>query len=283
MDSGFAPAKVNLALHVTGRGADGYHLLDSLVVFAGLGDRIGATVSQHMGLAVEGPFAPGVPVDERNLVLQAALLLASRRKVRLGAQIRLTKVLPHAAGVGGSSSDAAATIRRLAELWHVAPLLPDDADVLALGADVPVCLTAPAPRRMRGIGEILDPWPTLPPAALVLVNPRVELPTADVFRALERRANPPLDSAPPPGFDAFTAWLARQRNDLEEPARALAPAVGAVLERLRQAPGVVLARMSGSGATCFGLCRDLAQAKRAAKAIQITEQGWWVAPVPILS
>ncbi|MBW7922451.1 MAG: 4-(cytidine 5'-diphospho)-2-C-methyl-D-erythritol kinase [Rubellimicrobium sp.] len=282
MDKGFAPAKVNLALHVTGRAGNGYHLLDSLVVFAGVGDTVSATAARGITFAVAGAFAPGVPVDDDNLVMQAALLLASRRGVRIGAQIRLTKILPHAAGIGGASSDAAAAIRRLAELWRVAPLAADDADVLALGSDVPVCMRAPVPQRLGGTGDDVTPWGDLPPMALVLVNPRVELQTAATFAALERRENSPLEPPPAPGFDAFTRWLARQRNDLEPPARALVPQVGAVLARLRAQPGVVLARMSGSGATCFGLCRDLATAKQVAKAVQISEQGWWVAPAPVL-
>lgn len=283
VDRGFAPAKVNLALHVTGQRADGYHLLDSLVVFAGLGDQIAATPSRGLTLGVGGAFAVGIPTDDGNLVMQAALLLASRRGVRIGAAIRLTKALPHAAGIGGGSSDAAATIRLLADLWKVAPLAPDDPDVLALGADVPVCLSAPAPQRMQGIGESLSPWPHLPPCALVLVNPRVEVPTRAVFGAMTRRDNPALDPPPGPGFDAFAAWLAAQRNDMEPAARGLAPVIGAALSRLAAAPGVVLARMSGSGATCYGLCHDLATAKRVAKSIQIAEQGWWVAPAPVLS
>lgn len=289
MDRGFAPAKVNLALHVTGRRADGYHLLDSLVVFAGLGDQLAATPSRGLGLTVGGAFAPGIPTDDSNLVMQAALLLASRRGVRIGAALRLTKSLPHAAGIGGGSSDAAAAIRLLADLWKVAPLPPDDPDVLALGADVPVCLSAPAPQRLEGIGERLSLWPGLPPCALVLVNPRVELPTRAVFAAMGRRDNAPMAPPPPvsgggpgPAFDAFAAWLSAQRNDMEPAARGLAPVIGTALSRLAAAPGVAVARMSGSGATCYGLCHDLATAKRVAKSIQIAEQGWWVAPAPVL-
>lgn len=282
MDRGFAPAKVNLALHVTGRRADGYHLLDSVVVFAGLGDHIAATGARGLTLSVGGAFATGIPTDESNLVMQAALLLASRRGVRIGAALRLTKVLPHAAGIGGGSSDAAATIRLLAELWRVAPLAPDDPDVLALGADVPVCLSAPAPQRLQGIGERLSLWPHVPPCALVLVNPRVEVPTRAVFAAMTRRDNAALPPPPGPGFAAFVAWLAAQRNDMEPAARGLAPVIGEALARLSAAPGVALARMSGSGATCYGLCPDLATAKRVAKSIQIAEQGWWVAPAPVL-
>jgi len=282
VDNGFAPAKVNLALHVTGRAEAGYHLLDSLVVFAGVGDTVAATPAREITLSIGGAFAPGVPAGDDNLVMQAALLLASRRGVRLGAKIRLTKNLPHAAGIGGSSSDAAATIRRLAELWRVEPLAADDADVLALGSDVPACLAAPLPQRMRGTGETLSPWQVLPPCALVLVNPRLPLETGAVYAGLTARENPPLGPPPDGDFTGFAAWLSRQRNDLEPPARALAPQIDTVLARLRAQPGVDVARMSGSGATCFGLCRDLATAKQAARAIQISEQGWWVAPAPVL-
>lgn len=283
VDRGFAPAKVNLALHVTGQRADGYHLLDSLVVFGGLGDQISATPSRDLTLSVTGPFAAGVPADDRNLVLKAAHALAAARGVTTGASLRLTKALPHAAGIGGGSSDAAATIRLLSALWKVPPLDPGDPAVRALGADVPVCLAAPAPQWMAGTGERLAPWPALPGAALVLANPRIDLPTREVFAGLARRDNPPL-TAPPAngGFDAFAGWLSDQRNDMEPAAIALAPPVAAVLARLAASPGVAVARMSGSGATCYGLCRDLATAKRVAKAIQIAEQGWWVAPMPVL-
>lgn len=282
MDKGFAPAKVNLALHVTGRAENGYHLLDSLVLFAGVGDTVAATAAREIGLSIGGAFATGVPGGDDNLVMQAALLLASRRGVRLGAKIRLTKNLPHAAGIGGSSSDAAATIRRLADLWGVEPLTADDADVLVLGSDVPACLNAPKPQRMQGTGEVLSPWGHLPPFALVLVNPRLPLETRAVYAELTSRENPPLEAPPASDFASFSAWLSRQRNDLETPARALAPQIDDVLGRLRAQPGVDVARMSGSGPTCYGLCRDLATAKQAARAIQISEQGWWVAPAPAL-
>lgn len=283
MDRGFAPAKVNLALHVTGRRADGYHLLDSLVAFADLGDRLTAVPARSLSLTVGGPFAAGVPTDESNLVLRAARALAQARGVVLGATLRLTKSLPHAAGIGGGSSDAAAAIRLLSHLWKVPPLAPDDPAVLALGADVPVCLAAPAPQRLEGIGERLSPIPPLPACAIVLVNPMEEVPTRAVFAAMARRDNPPL-TPPPAGADfaAFADWLSQQRNDMAEAAQAIAPGIARALTRLQAAPGVAVARMSGSGATCFGLCRDLATAKRVAAAIQIAEQGWWVAPAPLL-
>lgn len=284
MDKGFAPAKVNLALHVVGQRDDGYHLLDSLVVFAGVGDQISATSARNFTVQVTGAFSTGVPTDESNLVIRAAKLLARKRNIPIGAVIKLTKALPSAAGIGGGSSDGAATLRYLAQLWKVPPLPADDPDVVALGADFPVCMQAPRPQRMRGIGEHLTPWGPLPSCALILVNPRVEVPTAEVFRQMDSRHNAPLEEPPATrDFDAFAAWLARQRNDMEPAARAIAPEIDKTLARLSAAQGVQLARMSGSGATCFGLCRDFATARRAAMALQIAEQGWWVAPAAILS
>lgn len=266
----FAPAKVNLALHVTGRRADGYHLLDSLVVFADLGDRIRVEAAERLSLSVTGPRAAGVPADATNLVWRAAEALGPGR----GARITLEKHLPAAAGIGGGSSDAAAALRALATLWDVA--LPRAADVLALGADVPVCLDARA-ARMGGIGERLDPVPALPEAGLVLVNPGTGVSTPAVFKALAQRNNPPLpDPGPWADAAALAAWLRQTRNDLEAPARALVPEIGAVLGAISTAPGCLLARMSGSGATCFGLFADRASAARAAQAIGGQNPGWWV-------
>lgn len=283
MDSSLAPAKVNLTLHVTGQRADGYHLLDSLVVFAGIGDHLTVASSDTLGLSVTGQFSQGVPVDESNLVLRAARALQVARGITNGAALRLVKNLPHAAGLGGGSSDAAAALRLLADLWRVPPLLPGDPAVLALGADVPACLTAPEPVRMRGAGERLNALHPLPPAAMVLVNPRVAVPTRDVFTRLAAKDNPPMDALPQAlDFDGFCRWLARQRNDLLPAAEVLAPQVALALRRLRALPSVGFATMSGSGATCIGLCRDMGAARNAARAIQVAEQNWWVAPADLL-
>jgi 4-diphosphocytidyl-2-C-methyl-D-erythritol kinase len=276
---GFAPAKVNLALHVTGQRGDGYHLLDSLVVFAGVGDDVGVAQGDALTLEVDGPRAAGVPVDGRNLVLRAAGLLAGPQ----GARMTLTKRLPHAAGIGGGSSDAAAALRVLGPFWGVAVPGPDDPAVLALGADVPVCLAAPAPQRMRGIGEQVTAVPALPEAALVLVNPGVEVPTPAVFRGLEERCNPPMPEVPGGmDFARFVAWLRTTRNDLQAPAERIAPEVSAALVALRGQPDIGFAVMSGSGATCVGLARDMAGAERAAAAIARAMPGWWVVPAPML-
>jgi 4-diphosphocytidyl-2-C-methyl-D-erythritol kinase len=266
-----APAKVNLALHVTGRRADGYHLLDSLVVFPRLGDRLEAEPARGLSLTLDGPFAIGLGAGDDNLVLRAAELLQPQGR---GAALRLTKELPVAAGIGGGSADAAAALRLLARLWSVP--LPPRAAVLALGADVPVCL-AGRPARMSGIGEHLAPL-RLPPFWIVLANPGLPLPTGAVFAGLARTDNPPLPN--PPAFadsGALVAWLAATRNDLEPPARALAPPVAVVLAALAAQPGCALARMSGSGATCFGLFAHAAPAREAAAAIARAEPAWWVA------
>ncbi len=282
-DAGLAPAKVNLTLHVTGRRADGYHLLDSLVVFAGVGDQLSATLATSLSLTVSGPFAAGVPTDGRNLVLRAAEALRQARGVGMGAQIRLTKALPHAAGLGSGSSDAATALSMLADLWGVAPLAADDPAVLALGADVPVCRRAPVPVRMQGIGEVLSPVPSLPSCGMVLINPGVAVPTADVFAALATPDNAEMEAMPKiREFSAFCTWLNRQRNDLSAPAETIAPEIGRALTLLRRMPAVGAAVMSGSGATCVGLVPDMGAARQVARAIQVAEMGWWVAPAPML-
>ncbi|MCB2109485.1 MAG: 4-(cytidine 5'-diphospho)-2-C-methyl-D-erythritol kinase [Defluviimonas sp.] len=276
----FAPAKVNLALHVTGRRADGYHLLDSLVVFAGVGDRLRATPAAHLALSVTGPEAAGLAdgvTRTDNLVLRAARLFDRPPGLRL----TLDKHLPVASGIGGGSADAAAALRLVAAMTGQA--MPAAEAVLTLGADVPVCL-AGRPARIGGIGERIEPCAALPKgAALVLVNPRIPLSTPSVFAALATRENPPLPSLPTrfATFAELSGWLAQGRNDLEAPARGLVPAIGGVLDSLGAA-GAPLARMSGSGATCFGLFADLAAAEAAQARIAAAERGWWVVAAEIL-
>ncbi|PWE32463.1 4-(cytidine 5'-diphospho)-2-C-methyl-D-erythritol kinase [Maritimibacter sp. 55A14] len=273
----FAPAKVNLALHVTGRRDDGYHLLDSLVVFAGAGDRVSAAPAADLTLTIGGPMAAGVPSGGDNLVLRAACLMGAGQ----GARLDLEKNLPVASGIGGGSADAAATLRALARLWQVP--LPEPEAVLALGADLPVCL-AGQPARMSGIGETLAPVPPLPPCWLVLVNPGVALETRTVFAGLERADNLLMEPFPTRWGDAggLVAWLARQRNDLEAPACRTCPAISEVLSALGGQPGVALARMSGSGATCFGLCGQEAAARAAARVLGAARPDWWVTAAPLL-
>jgi 4-diphosphocytidyl-2-C-methyl-D-erythritol kinase len=276
----FAPAKINLWLHVLGRRADGYHLIDSLVGFAEIGDSLTAAPADELSLDVEGPFAAALPPETDNLVLRAARLLAEAAGIAAGARLSLAKRLPVAAGIGGGSADAAAALQALARLWR---LDPDPATLqklaLRLGADVPVCL-AGAPCRVGGIGESLAPAPALPPADLVLVNPGVALSTAAVFAARAVRPMPPLPaqewSDPPAGAAALAARLAATRNDLTEAARELAPVIGEALATLADQSGCLIARMSGSGATCFGLFADSGRAAAAAAAIEAARPRWWV-------
>ena len=280
---GTAPAKVNLTLHVTGQRDDGYHLLDSLVVFASAADQLGASVAPDLRLQVGGPFATGVPTDESNLVMRAAAALQQARGVRLGAALTLDKHLPHAAGIGSGSSDAAIALTMLADLWNVAPLPPEAPEVLALGADLPVCLRAPQVTRMSGIGDVLSPVPDLPRAALVLVRPPVAVPTQDVFNGLASKDGAPMEPLPEGlDFDGFAHWLARQRNDLLPPAQEIAPQIGQAIAALNAQPQVAVAGMSGSGATCYGLVRDMATARQVARVIQVRQMSWWVAPADIM-
>ncbi len=270
-----APAKVNLTLHVTGRRADGYHLLDSLVVFADLGDRVHVAPAEGLSLRVTGPRAAGVPAGEDNLMLRAARMLAAATARDPGAALTLEKHLPMAAGIGGGSSDAAAALRLLARLWGRP--MPDAGALMALGADLPVC-AAGRPARMRGLGERLDPAPALPPIWLLLVNPGAALATPAVFGALTRRENAPMPEVLPdfPDTAALAAWLGDQRNDLEPAAAAICPAVGRVLGALAALPDCLLARMSGSGATCFGLFATDQAAEAAATRLRAAQPGWWV-------
>ncbi len=283
MISVFAPAKVNLSLHVVGRRPDGYHLLDSLVAFAGVGDTLEFTPAATLTLDVGGPTADLIPTAGENIVLKAARLLAEAAGVSAGAAIRLTKRLPVAAGIGGGSADAAATLKGLMQLWRVR--LPDDrlrALALAIGADVPVCL-AGCPTRMSGIGEVLEAAPALPPAWLVLANPMVPLHTPPVFKARQGpfSAADPL-TLPPADARALAEALSVRRNDLTAAAVSIEPVVGEVLAALAAAPACLLARMSGSGATCFGLFGAEAEARAASTAIQTVRPGWWVAPAELL-
>ena len=278
-----APAKVNLTLHVTGRRDDGYHLLDSLVVFADVCDQLSATSSADLRISVSGPFSPGVPNDDSNLMMRAAMVLQRVRGVEMGAALTLEKHLPHAAGIGSGSSDAALTLAMLAELWGVPPLPANAPDVVALGADVPVCLQAPAPTRMTGVGETLSDVPRLPDCALVLVRPPVEVPTAAVFQALTSRDGSGMDDLPLGlDYDGFVQWLSAQRNDLQAPAETIAPEIAHAIAALRALPAVSFAGMSGSGATCYGLVKDIATARQVARRMQVAHMNWWVAPAAVL-
>jgi 4-diphosphocytidyl-2-C-methyl-D-erythritol kinase len=261
------PAKVNLFLHITGKRPDGYHLLDSLAVFPAVGDVLTVAPADTLSLNIDGPFGAALGAGPDNLVLRAARALHPTA----GAALRLTKNLPVASGIGGGSADAAGALRLLSRHWGLAAPLHETA--LALGADVPVCL-ARRTARMGGIGEILGPAPLLPPFGILLCNPGVAVATAAVFRARAPAVSPPaaLPDAWPTAA-AMAQALAQLTNDLEPAAITIAPAIGMALATLRALPGALLARMSGSGATCFALFATPGQA--AAAAAGLDRPGWW--------
>ncbi|QPM90703.1 4-(cytidine 5'-diphospho)-2-C-methyl-D-erythritol kinase [Pseudooceanicola algae] len=267
-----APAKVNLALHVTGQRADGYHSLDSLVVFADAGDQVSLAPAPDFSLRVTGPRRAGVPEDDRNLCLRAA------RAAGIPVAITLEKHLPNAAGLGGGTADAAAVLRGLQQMTGAAPLENPE----RIGADLPVCLFN-RPARMQGVGERISPVPPLPPLPALLINPGVALSTPQVFSALKRRHNGAMDDIPR-GLQtpAETAtWLREQRNDLQSAALSCAPEIGTALAALDALPGCLLARMSGSGASCFALFPDREMAEKAAGILAARHPAWWICPVTL--
>ena len=253
-----ARAKVNLSLHIVGKRADGYHLLDSLVVFPDIGDVVHLTTA---GFSISGPFAEGLSTTD-NLVLKAAEFTGKT------AGFHLEKNLPVASGIGGGSADAAATLRLL-----VGRDVPNCA---ALGADVPACLCS-KPLRMQGIGAALSPLPALPEFAMLLVNAGAPVATADIFKAL-KSVNNSASVALPSSLNtaAFFAFIKAQRNDMQTAAVALCPSIGTVLAALAGQQNCAVARMSGSGGTCFGLFASYAAAKQAEAEVQRAHPSWWV-------
>jgi 4-diphosphocytidyl-2-C-methyl-D-erythritol kinase len=276
-----APAKLNLTLEVVGKRADGYHLLDSLIAFTDYGDTLIATPADTLSLTLDGPFG-GILVGDpmENLVLKAARLLAAEAGVEPRAALALTKRLPVASGIGGGSSDAAATMLALTDLWGLSPAADDLARLaLKLGADVPVCL-AQRTARLEGIGERITAAPPVPAAPIVLVNPGVGLPTPKVFQARRGDFSPGAGSdgvlaASPADAAALARALAPYANDLTAPAVGLLPVIGEVLARLEATGDCLIARMSGSGATCFALFPTDAAASAAAAAIGAARPEWW--------
>ena len=281
-----APAKINLALHVTGRRADGYHALEMLVVFAEVGDELEASVARKDSLSITGPFAAGLGNGDSNLVLRALAAFRQHWPDALpgGVALRLAKNLPVAAGLGGGSADAAAALRLFAAMAGPEIAFADLLEIArGLGADVPMCLYS-RPAEVRGIGEIVLPLEYFPACHIVLVNPLVPVVTADVFRRLERRNNPGLPTLGDPLTRPaqLGLWLDETRNDLEPPAIAMVPAIGDLIVRLRGASGCILSRMSGSGATVFGLFGSGAQAHQAAHDLREMWPGYWVAAAPLV-
>jgi 4-diphosphocytidyl-2-C-methyl-D-erythritol kinase len=272
-----ARAKVNLALHVLGRRADDYHDLDSIVVFADLADRLTFTPAEDWSLDVAGPFAGDVGNGADNLVLRAARALEQLLPGRIRpARLRLDKNLPVASGIGGGSADAAAAIRGLLALSGIAQEQVDLALLaVTLGADVPVCLYGKT-CRMTGLGERIEPLTDVPRMPALLVNPGVAVATAEVFRRLALAPGQLAFGPIPPRQGDALAWLASCRNDLQPAAVMLVPAIGAVLDQLAASSGCRLARMSGSGATCFGLFEGIEPVEAAAR--RLRAHGWWAAP-----
>jgi 4-diphosphocytidyl-2-C-methyl-D-erythritol kinase len=271
-----APAKINLALRIVGCRADGYHELESLVAFADVGDRLTLLPGPQTSLDVTGPFAATSGPIESNLVLKAVSKLRAAVPDLKSGSFALEKQLPVAAGIGGGSSDAAASLRLMAKVNGIAaddPCLA--AAALAVGADVPVCLD-PRARIMRGVGEILSGPFDLPRVPALLVNPRVPTATGDVFAAFDasHSTSPPLDD---PTRDGFVDYLHRHGNDLTAAAITCVPVIGDVLDTLAALPGAQLARMSGSGSTCFALFANKDAAMAAAHKLSEARPDWWIA------
>lgn len=281
-----APAKVNLALHVTHRREDGYHDLESLVVFAEVADELTAVPALADSLTLGGPFARALVAGEANLVSRAVSAFRTRwpEAVETGLAMHLTKNLPVAAGIGGGSADAAAALRLMASLSNRPIAFADLADMAAhLGADIPACLVS-TPLVARGVGEVLAPLPEFPALHIVLVNPMIPLATADVFRRLRAHDNYPLPELPSPLTRPaqLGLWLAETRNDLQPPAVKLVPVIGDIVAQLAEAQGCMLARMSGSGATVFGLFGSSGQAHQAAQVMRAAHPDHWVAAAPLI-
>jgi 4-diphosphocytidyl-2-C-methyl-D-erythritol kinase len=275
-----APAKVNLTLRILGRRADGYHELESLVVFAGCGDHLAFDVGPSLDLTVGAPTAGQSGAVADNLVLRATKGLADKVPGLTVGSFALTKELPAGAGLGGGSADAAAALRLLADANG---LSLDDPRVIAVaratGADVPVCLD-PRPRVMRGIGDVLAAPLALPKLGIIIVHPGIAMPTPPVFKALgltpgERWAAGAAAGPVPDEREALLAWLAGERNDLEPPAIGIAPAIADVIRAIAALPECRLARMSGSGSACFGLFDTEAAAAGAVRDLAAAHPGWW--------
>lgn len=273
-----AHAKINLALHITGQRADGYHMLDSLVVFTKLGDKLriieASDATRLITLKLEGPYSCGLSVDENNLVIKSANALAetvvSKNVKLLPVTIMLEKNLPVASGIGGGSADAAAALLALREFWELdVDLHPIAAN---LGADVPMCLHS-KPLRASGIGDEITLLSQSPSLHMVLVNPNVEVSTPEIFNKLQRKANAAI-SQEAIGFLPLVDEISHMRNDLEVPAIEICPIIGDVLQALAQTDCTFF-RMSGSGATCFALYEDNERAKTAAQHINQAHPDWW--------
>ncbi len=273
-----APAKINLFLHVTGKRDDGYHTLDSLIVFADIGDRLAVRPGEGLSLHIDGPQSQILNTDTaENLIIRAARAVQAHSGSASGAEFHLTKELPVASGIGGGSSDAASAIRLLEEIWTVGYTLEErDALLVDLGADVPMCYGA-RPALARGIGEVLTPIDTLPDMALVLANPGIGVATGPIFKRLAGFAPPVETIGAVRSFDVLIGMLERYGNSLEAPAIDCEPIIQDVITAMGALPSCALARMSGSGATCFGLFLTQSDAAAAAEQLRSQHPAWWIA------
>ena len=277
-----ASAKVNLCLQIVGQKSNGFHLLDSIVGFTEFGDHLSFKKSDELELTAKGAFSDQIPVDKSNLILKAAELLRKINNIKTGAHITLTKNLPPSAGLGGGSSDAAATIRGLSRLWGTD--LPEIDDLMKIGSDLPVCIHQKT-QHMKGFGEVLEEINTFPNLPILLVNPLKKVSTQTVFRMLKNKKNPPL-SKYEKLFQAkkdWINWLLLQRNDLIEPAVKVEPVISEVLRLISKQISVEKVSMSGSGATCFGIFENKQDCDLAMQRVRLERPDWWSVSTEIIS
>lgn len=278
-----APAKINLFLHITGKRDDGYHLLQSVMVFVDVGDRIDFAPHDTLFLDVEGPFAGEMPQAHDNLIYKAAQLLAKEYGTHVRGRVNLNKLLPVASGIAGGSSDTAAALKGFARLWG----LPDEHDRMMklaqkLGADVPACFIG-KPVWAEGTGEKIMRLPEMPAMHFVLVNPLIQTPTPEVFARFRNRYSPPIQfSGRRKTMQEWIADLKNYRNDLTDAAMEVTPQIREVLDALNATPNCRLARLSGSGATCFGVYDTAEAAIAAVNKLKLAQPRWWVAPANLV-
>ena len=287
-----APAKINLYLHITGKRDDGYHTLGSLVAFAEIGDRIDISEHETLTLHIDGAFADrfsgaekSTEPDSANIVIKATRGLSTLLGIEPNFKINLHKTLPLAAGIGGGSADAAATVKAILQFHDIDPASVKELDafLLSLGADVPVCFYG-QPCHMSGIGEIIRPAAGVPPLHMVLVNPLEACSTAEIFRQLNGKFTPDDDYAA--AWDdarSFISFLQSRGNDMEDAAVSVTPVIADILCDIAASANCLLSRMSGSGATCFGLYETAADATAAAAQIQSTHPQFWVRKTTLLT
>jgi 4-diphosphocytidyl-2-C-methyl-D-erythritol kinase len=280
----FAPAKLNLYLHITGRRDNGYHELDSLVAFCDVGDELAVEEAEKFSLSIDGPFALSLTNEpvESNLIYRAAHKLAEAVGKEPNLKVGLVKNLPIASGIGGGSSDAAAVLRLLAQLWDIPPNDPLLFSVAkSLGQDIPCCIESKT-CCFQGIGDIVTQGPELPPTAALLVNPHRALPTPSVYKARQGGfAQPAPFASNPKDAKELAAWLGQRHNGLTEAACSLVPEIKNVLLAIESTADCLLSRMSGSGATCFGLYADMEAARQARRKLFALHPNWWMVPTSL--